>query len=771
MRYLTFGVMAVVLGAGVFLSEQSQATEPDQDVAGALAELQSWLGKSDYAKTWNKYLLTDELKSELAKPQQAEPKKLAAVLARYESGAVGLDKPKFVAVRKALSAWLSARVESTLPARSELAKLAANIQQQMGPKTDEDVARARQQLQAASASLGKYLDAHGRKGGDWKRFLLWNQLETIVKAKSPDEKTVKEVLARFEADKDGLEMKQYTAVRKALRNYYYVEQARKLSNVSQSISQKVVGLPPEPRFQALLKDYGPESRHLGAVKIGAYIGELERFQQAPTLVLAVRRHLSHPNLTAYISADLVSAALGEKLDEQIDVEENILGTHVTGKGHLTGQLIASLLPDEQKGTIGLALTGKTTTKTTGQNGPVTIYSRGVTQLEGGTQIVLTGDGVTHAPATGKATTKTNVEGLSTRRNGPASRIVERAAWKKVGESKGEAEQIASQRAAARLKQRMNQQADKSLSKANHNYAYKFRDPMVRRDAFPQLLNVRTTASAIEVLMQQATADQLAAPAPPASLEQKHDIGVRLHESLLNNLAATRFGGETITDKSASEAGQTAEEAEKLKKEVDKQKARNRAERFAKMNDEEKKVEMARREKADKEQTFSVTLAQLNPVTIDLRDGKMKLTIRGTAFKGIDGKNYDENPMSIWAVYHIELGKDGGLTLAMKDLEKDWGVMTTESEYGGPAVAGAEILRAKLKARFGDIFTDLYQIELEPIVLRDKLKRLGKLAYRQADAKDGWLTLAWDRVSKAASEKKADNSKSETTPASFRVLQR
>jgi len=748
MRFRKIDVSAMVLGAVAFLfsSGLAQAAEPSQNVATALGELEKWLGTSDYAKTWNAYLLTDSLKAELGKPDQAAPKQLAAILARYESSAEGLDKQRFVAVRQALSQWLESREASTLPGREELSKLAEKIQEQLGPKSDADVARAKVELQVATGRLGKYLDAHGRTGANWKRYLLWDQLSATLAAKTPDEKSVQQVLDRFEADKDGLEMSQYIAVRDALRKFYHMHQARNLSNVGQSLVKRVEGLPAEPRLQALLKDYGPETKHVGAVKVGAYMGELERYYQAPMLVRAVRKHLSHPNLTAYISADFIAAALGEQLDEQIKVEENILGTYVTGKGHLTGDLVASLVPNQQQGTIRVSLTGQTTTKTTGHNGPVTIYSRGVTQLEGATQIALTADGVSHTPATGTAATKTNVDGLSTRRNGPAGRIVERAAWKRVGQSKGEAEQIASQRASQRLKERMNQQADKSLSKANHDYAYKFRDPMVRRSAFPSLLNLKTTPSAIELLIQQAAADQLAAPEAPHPLEQKHDMAVRLHESFANNLIATRMGGQTITDKSAAESGQTAEQAEKMKAFINKQKERNRAERFAKLSDEEKKVELARRVKADKDQKFSITLARLNPVSVEFRNGQVKVTIRGTEFEGIDGRTYPE-PMSIWAVYKIEKAENGGLSLVMQDLDGDWGVTTTPAEFGEPAAPGAEILRAKLKARFGDIFTDLYRVELDPFLLPGNLERAGRLAFKQADAQGGWLTLAWDRMAK------------------------
>src|SRR5262249_45454457 len=153
-----------------------------------------------------------------------------------------------------------------------------------------EVQQAQANLRAATSRLGQFLDSQGHKGRDWRRYLRWERLAALSAAKQANDKEIREELARFEADEDGLEMPQYTAVRDALRNYLYLSQARNLSNVAKSLMQRVEPLPQEPRLQALLKDYGPESRHLGAVKIGAYVGELERYHQAPTLVRAVRHH-------------------------------------------------------------------------------------------------------------------------------------------------------------------------------------------------------------------------------------------------------------------------------------------------------------------------------------------------------------------------------------------------------------------------------------------------------------------------------------------------
>jgi hypothetical protein len=219
MRYMNnLSRVVVLVSVAVFAAVgPARAVEPSSQVSVALADLEKWLGSSDFGKTWNTYLLTDQLKAALAKPDQADPKKLSQVLARYDSGTPGLNKPRFTAVRSALAQWVEAREESTLPARAELPKMAEKIQDQLGAKTDADVARSKVELQVAVSSLGKYLDAHGRKGNAWKQYLLWPRLTAALAAKTPDNQEFKAVLDRFEADKDGLEMSQYIAVRNALR--------------------------------------------------------------------------------------------------------------------------------------------------------------------------------------------------------------------------------------------------------------------------------------------------------------------------------------------------------------------------------------------------------------------------------------------------------------------------------------------------------------------------------------------------------------------------
>ena len=97
--------------------------------------------------------------------------------------------------------------------------------------------------------------------------------------------------------------------------------------------------------------------------IAARVNFLERFGVAPQLTSSVRHHYSHPNLSAYISSDLISSAMDRAIDEAIAIQENIMGVSIVGDGQTKGRLQVDLLRDGDRAALGLKLTGITESKT------------------------------------------------------------------------------------------------------------------------------------------------------------------------------------------------------------------------------------------------------------------------------------------------------------------------------------------------------------------------------------------------------------------------
>ena len=68
-------------------------------------QLTAWLAESDQGPAWNRYLLTDLLKAQLAAGDKADPIAVAKVLSRYRGELPGLERRRFVETREALAQW------------------------------------------------------------------------------------------------------------------------------------------------------------------------------------------------------------------------------------------------------------------------------------------------------------------------------------------------------------------------------------------------------------------------------------------------------------------------------------------------------------------------------------------------------------------------------------------------------------------------------------------------------------------------------------------
>src|SRR5687768_18530643 len=103
--------VALLLGATTGRAERPLA---EAQVQRSLDELQTWIGGGAKGEGWAKFLKTDLLTAELAKGEQANKQAVGEVLAQYESGKPGLDRPRFQAVREALVAW-NAQLQQPVP--------------------------------------------------------------------------------------------------------------------------------------------------------------------------------------------------------------------------------------------------------------------------------------------------------------------------------------------------------------------------------------------------------------------------------------------------------------------------------------------------------------------------------------------------------------------------------------------------------------------------------------------------------------------------------
>jgi hypothetical protein len=685
-RLLAFAavISAVYASPALLPADESSAT-----VKEALTNLNDWLGAGPAAKGWSDFLNLPAIRAELEKGNDADLATLEAVEAKLNSGAPGLELARFRALSSALAGWTAQLEISQSPS---LSQAALEAQKRFRPITAQDVATAKQALQEATAKLALYL-SKGQNSENWKKYLRFNDLQAQLKAEKADLTVLADIYFLFTANQVGLELPVFANVADALERYVN-DLAAQDGKLQEQFNEQLKGL------AAALDQYAKTPSADLAADIGGRLGWLANRRQVPALIEAIREKLSHPNLLVIASERLVGAGITQSVDEVTPVRDYILGTSISGTGRMIGSVTAELVPSENSAMIDTLLKGTVQSRTVGLNGPATIYSNGATALAGRKRIVLNADGFLVYPSTAAANTNTQVTGIG------GSGIVQRVASRRVGEQKGQAERIAADHAADRLRGRLDKQINDQLAEANTNFQTKFRQPLVRRRALPELA-FRTTAEELLVKVVAADRNQIAAPGTPPELNSGGDLGAQVHESAINNLATILVGGLTLTE-------------EELQKRVI-----------------EIRGSLPDSLKSDEDRDpWSITFARNQPVSVKLQNDTIEITVRGQRYTSGD---QDFRAMNVTARYQVQLTEPNELGIHAIKLTRQGDLEIVPP--GEPRrLSGREItLRTLLEKRFGKLFEP--EIVYDELVLPGRWRQAGLLDPRQLSIKDGWLVTS------------------------------
>ena len=512
----------------------------ERQVRSAAQELDRWLGHNQNAQQWRRFLKFEELNAQLKKGNQADPRVLQRIHAVYSGDNAGLRLARFAAVRRALRNWLA-----ELPPldRRQLPKAAREAMKDYLPITESDVQQARSELKSSIQSLDAFL-ARGdaQTVADWKEYLRWDALEEqLAEGQAPNRRLLTEIHAKFLKNEIGLELPEFTRVRDAIDHYadtvLFATNPDAKSFYEKNLEALATTLEANP--DALPTDE--------SVKIGRRLGWLARFGQQRELADAVQRQLSRPNLFVRLSEDMLRTGVDQDVDRSTGVSEVILGTSLRGSARMQGQVTLDLLPGTNPAIFDVVLTGKTFTNNVGRNRSVTIRSSGVTYVDGRKRLLLDDQGVAGQYAQASCRTNSTIHSVSA----PCG-LVRKIASKQANRTKYKFELIASQRAATRVERDMNAQSAEMLETLNEKFQEKFRNPLLRRNGFPQQLDFESTDDCLRVTMLQAGRDLLAAPTDPPPLTADYDIGIRFHETLVGNLSQAFFGGVTLDDEQAAQ---------------------------------------------------------------------------------------------------------------------------------------------------------------------------------------------------------------------------
>ena len=556
--------------------------------------------------------------------------------------------------------------------------------------TPGDVAASKKALVAAVKSVERSL---GSDKNGLKEALAWDILQEQLAADEPDLRQLNTVLSNFHENKAGLERSTLLDARTKLRAYMNALLFTTLPDGKAAYDEQL------DKLSKLLKDYAKSPTDEGALAIGRSLGWLNRFGQAPEVVGVVQHHYWQPNLFAEVSETLAATGFADNVDQVQPVTDNILGTAIRATTHTVGTIGLSFAEDRNAASLRVQLLGTANSDSVGRNGPVTIYSTGITSINASARIRFRDTGVSADCSTADCSTKNHIHCIAAKSN-----LIRKVAQNQASKKKCEAEAIASSHAETRVERQMDSQVAEMVAEANTSYRDKLRNPLIRRGALPAEFHLSTTTERLHLAAVQANSYQLGATTAPPALTGDHDLSVRVHESSIANLAEVALGGVTLTDV------RMAEIAKELTGEVPPE-----------------------LQPGPDNEPWSITFATEQPVVLNFADGKLSVAISGRRFTRSDQEI--RSAVTISATYKLKQTNTGSKLTRQGDVEVEF--TNNPGQLSVTQVAFKTFLRKKFESLFKE------EAVSDGLKLPGRFEKVGALKLVQMASENDWLTLGWD----------------------------
>ena len=576
--------------------------------------------------------------------------------------------------------------------RDTLAEHALAAGRDFQPKTARDVEGAIEQLQVAMQSLEQFLARDTSPTTDWKMHLRWEDTtELLAQEKTPELRALREILQRYRQNIPGIEREPFTRVRdklETLSNTILYSNAQITKVYQQRVKQ----------LADRLTAYSETSNADDGFLIGRLSGFLQQGGQVDSLVTSIHHHFSHPNLMLSVSQDLIMRLLSQQVEDTMPLEDRINGTTLRGTVHTVGNVTVELVDNPSRGNLRVRLQGNAKSKSIGTNLGVTVHTTGNTKIDASKLIHLDAFGLHPQPASANCETESSIDSISAR-----SRCIEKIAWRRAFASQSQGEQMASRRAEQQVAERVDQQTTEMLKDANHFLQEQFRQPMIRRNAFPRLFEFATIDGHLKLRMQQSNDRQMAAPGPAPQHNGTPDVGIKIHESLVGNLSEAILGGTVLTGDSLQGLL------------------------------EDLGAEVPAELQGDTGEPWSITFSSNRPIRVSFQDNITSISIRGRRFTR--GDTVVGNVIDITARYALDMTPTGLKLKRQGDVEVDY---VNRRTLGVPQIA----IKTMLLKKFNSLYKP--ELEVQDIVLPERWRQAGNLRLKTSHVSTGWLVLSWIR---------------------------
>ncbi|GHT12983.1 hypothetical protein FACS1894170_08430 [Planctomycetales bacterium] len=594
------------------------------------------------------------------------------------------------------------RLNTAPPAEAakKLTALAAELKTDYKKPSNADLQRSKKSLLQTVKSLTKALDKEPKEiTDDWKKTLQLAELQTTLEKDTPDNDVLDAVQNSLYSDKEDVRWTLFDALRSTLRRYQNIDKLLKNNNYDQQLANVLEKLPEYvTRYNA---DSGP--LYAGAITdVTGWLDDISVFEpRAAKLAALTRSAVSGVNVQLKVSENFVKAGFERDISETFDIDDEINGTKVVGTGSLTGKSTAELEKSKKTAAIKVRVNSEMESNTDGSHPPVTLKTHTTGKLTGEKTVVIAADAVSVRPAKGNASLHPVISDVSIN----TCRLIRPVVKLGINAQKEDSKEEAELHAVQRLTTRLDEQIDPRIVELNERYQ-NLRQPLVKAGLFPKVWNLSSSEDVIDFSILLATQNQPSAPQPAPALSADYGLAVQVHQSAINNLAASFLAGRFIDEEKSTQ-------------------------RIAKYFKETPKF----LERKSDVSPAKVSFGQKAPVDVSFSGNKIKVIVR---LDDIEVLGSNDKSYVITVEYTVSMEKKDGRDVIV--LEQSAAEAYPSSYKPGSRLSAVQtIIRSYLQKRLEALPK---HFEAEPLNLGGEWKDKGQLVPALTSAENGWLTLAW-----------------------------
>ena len=595
-------------------------------------------------------------------------------------------------------------VTAPLPAdaKIQLQRLTSEIKADPRTISTNDLNRCRRLLLDAINDLQRRLPREFDKetANDWKATLQLTELKGTLAKETPDSAVLEAVQNVLYSDKEGVRWVMFDPLRTALRRYQNVARMIKEDSYEKQLINVCDNL------VKYIETYSEGRNPLYFVTLSDAVIWLDDISilepRASRLAHLTRIACSGVNVRLQVRNDLVAAGFQQEIEEELDIDDTILGTKVVGNGNLSGVSSAELVNSPKRAAIKVMVDAVLETLTNGSHPPVTLKTHTTGTLHGEKQILFSAEAVTTTPAKSRANLNAQISNVRIN----AGPIIKMLARTQIDSQRGDSQDEAARRAERRMNKQLNERIDSKIDKLNEKYQ-KIRDAL-NKTGLSRIWNLSSTTQQIDWSALFGNSSQPSAPIPAPALKSSGGLSVQIHQSALNNILASLLAGRFVDEEKFSE----------------------RIEEF--LGETPKFLE-----RKSEESPAKVSFGPRAPVNVLFVDNKIRVVIQ---LNDIQVMNNASKSFTISIEYRIKMEKiEGRDVVVLEQVEAEAFPVGYKKDSETTLSAVQTMIRSYLLRRLETLSK---RYESEPLELGGEWSEKGQLIPQFASAEQGWLTLVW-----------------------------